>query len=700
MSYAMPNYGTSAFAGQSIQDQTDLQCVAAGSGGTGVLSGLAVSPSSGMTLAVASGTASYEGTTQTYAGGSVTLPAAQTQGDRRDIVIWQSSTNTVTYVQGANCGVQGWTLSASGSGPVKPAIPAGAVLLAEVYVAYNTTAVAAENIVDKRVAPPPPPTTGLGLKTYTGGGTLTVTQAISDQGAGFTGWYLDPRFVWYLSGTFTGISNFRVTSDMIGSIGWNGTVSYGAGYINAGTGTDGIAVTGASTGDAQGLMFERVVIVGTNANATFHLAGGQRNGVMRDSLVYNLATSSTSYGLIDDTADQSSTRNSEDWLFDNVKVAGFNPIGIGIGDTSQRANDTIWNQITTRCTGAGYAITLYQDSNHTFNNFYDRTVGSVGVLGVVNNLSTGSIYFRGGELLNNSGNANSHVLVSSGSGAVVLDGTSVTAVTNRTITDATLNGTTTLDDPAGSFTAADVGLLVSGPGYPIGTSIVTYVSATQVTTSNATTVSGTNQTVTLAPSTVSITAGKITVRARSAPKGTWDIGGTGALLVDDSSNSCGSLNVYGSGTVYLAPNGYPAGSPTISTIFTGTVLGGPVSANFKQTTPAITPSATANTYGTAQTVTPDANYNGFTVVAAQTVLSGLATETVTIQITPTWRTAGAGTPFTFTYSSNGTQALSDNSKINLWLDGDFLASFSVAVKSSISSSTASVTVTVGGMSLV
>jgi|HubBroStandDraft_1064217.scaffolds.fasta_scaffold137627_2 hypothetical protein len=48
------------------------------------------------------------------------------------------------------CGVAGWTrYSPPFTAPVKPAIPSGSVLLAEVYVASTTTAIAVGNIIDK-----------------------------------------------------------------------------------------------------------------------------------------------------------------------------------------------------------------------------------------------------------------------------------------------------------------------------------------------------------------------------------------------------------------------------------------------------------------------------------------------------------------------------------------------------------------------
>lgn len=348
---------------------------------------------------------------------------------------------------------------------------------------------------------------GSGLRYWSGGGTLSVAQAIFDQSMGWSGWYLDPRFVWNLSGTFTGISNFKIESDMIGSIGWNGNVSYGVGYVNVGTALDGIAVAGATIGDAQGLLFEGLVLVGNNSNCPFHYGGGQRNCLLRDVLVVNNSTSPTSYGIIVDTALQGA-RNSEDQLFDRVMVVAYNPIGIGIANGAQQANDTLWNAVTTACTGPGSAITnAGSGANHTFVNFYDRTAAGVGVAATILNTGTGSMYFRGGELLNNNRAAGALVISSTGGGAIVLDGAATTAVTGPT-------------------------------------------------------------------NTVSLTAGRITVRNRSAPKGTWHLGAAGCSVdIADTSNSCGSMTITGAAgdLVMFAAASYVGGAPTV-TGFTGTTI--------------------------------------------------------------------------------------------------------------------------------
>lgn len=67
----------------------------------------------------------------------------------------------------------------------------------------------------------------------------------------------------------------------------------------------------------------------------------------------------------------------------------------------------------------------------------------------------------------------------------------------RTITDATTNTDTSLVDPAGSFTADDVGRTVTGTGIAASTTISAYVSTTEVTLNNPTTATATNVTVTL-----------------------------------------------------------------------------------------------------------------------------------------------------------------------------------------------------------
>jgi len=57
---------------------------------------------------------------------------------------------SVGILAGTPCAVAGWTRNSSTPPPMKPAIPATGVLLAEVYVPGSASSIAAKNIVDKR----------------------------------------------------------------------------------------------------------------------------------------------------------------------------------------------------------------------------------------------------------------------------------------------------------------------------------------------------------------------------------------------------------------------------------------------------------------------------------------------------------------------------------------------------------------------
>ncbi len=148
MALFLPNLESGpTFDGQSVQDATDLFATNAVTQRTGVVTGLQVSNLTGMTASVASGTYAYNGTFYQYSGGSVTVTAASSS-DRRDIVSISTS-GSVVVTAGNPCGTPGWTRSASTFPPIKPSIPANAVLLGEIYVANTTASVTAGNIIDK-----------------------------------------------------------------------------------------------------------------------------------------------------------------------------------------------------------------------------------------------------------------------------------------------------------------------------------------------------------------------------------------------------------------------------------------------------------------------------------------------------------------------------------------------------------------------
>lgn len=144
MAFSIPNKADAFHANQAKIDAVDLNIVAAASGGTGVLTGCAVTAqgSPDMTVAVASGTVLVAGTgVVSVSSGNVTITAADATNPRFDLI-------TV-----GNTGTKAATAGTAAANPVFPAIPSNSVVLAAVYVPANDTTVAANQIVDKRAAP-------------------------------------------------------------------------------------------------------------------------------------------------------------------------------------------------------------------------------------------------------------------------------------------------------------------------------------------------------------------------------------------------------------------------------------------------------------------------------------------------------------------------------------------------------------------
>ena len=139
MAYTIPNSVDASVAGQASPDSRDFDIITAGSGLSGVISGCAVTTSSGMNLSVAAGVVIIAGKEVAVSSGTVTIGAASGSYNRYDLVYVNSS---------GTKGVQGGTAA---SNPVFPSIPANSVILAAVYVPISDTTIGSEQIVDKRV---------------------------------------------------------------------------------------------------------------------------------------------------------------------------------------------------------------------------------------------------------------------------------------------------------------------------------------------------------------------------------------------------------------------------------------------------------------------------------------------------------------------------------------------------------------------
>lgn len=152
MPFTIPDYANATFPEQAAPDSVDFDALTQGFGVAGVVSGCAVTPSSLMTLAVAAGSLWFAGGTAAvaYAGGTVTIGAADATNPRIDIVTISSAGSAVV------------TAGTAAAHPVSPTIPANAAIIAAVWVPATATTISAGSIIDKRVN---------GTRPISGGGT-------------------------------------------------------------------------------------------------------------------------------------------------------------------------------------------------------------------------------------------------------------------------------------------------------------------------------------------------------------------------------------------------------------------------------------------------------------------------------------------------------------------------------------------------
>ena len=141
MSYTIPNEAAAAFADQAEPDKVDFDILAAGSAGTGVVSGCAVTAHgpADMGVAVAIGVIAVSGTQANVAAGDLVIGAADPANPRFDLIVVSSA------------GVKSVTAGTAAANPVFPTIPANSVVLAAVYVPALDAAIDSNQIVDKRV---------------------------------------------------------------------------------------------------------------------------------------------------------------------------------------------------------------------------------------------------------------------------------------------------------------------------------------------------------------------------------------------------------------------------------------------------------------------------------------------------------------------------------------------------------------------
>lgn len=146
MAYEIPNFQIAPVSQQSRPDKRDFDVLLAPHQSESfVISGLGVTPSSALTVAVASGRYSINGVEYSYGGGTATAVANATGNPRIDLVVINTS-GVVSVVQGTPVAVT------SEDGPQWPAIPANSLVLARLDVTAGLPAITTDEIVDKRVS--------------------------------------------------------------------------------------------------------------------------------------------------------------------------------------------------------------------------------------------------------------------------------------------------------------------------------------------------------------------------------------------------------------------------------------------------------------------------------------------------------------------------------------------------------------------
>ncbi len=145
MAFTIPNEADAFAAAQAAPDKVDLDILAAGYNGNGVIKGAAAEcvvtaqTTPDMTVAVAAGIIAVGSVMVSVIAGNVTITAANATNPRFDLIVID------------NAGVKSAVAGTSAAAPVFPAIPANSVVLAAVYVPANDTTMAANQITDKRI---------------------------------------------------------------------------------------------------------------------------------------------------------------------------------------------------------------------------------------------------------------------------------------------------------------------------------------------------------------------------------------------------------------------------------------------------------------------------------------------------------------------------------------------------------------------
>lgn len=144
MAFTIPNEAAAAFVAQAEPDSVHFDVLAAGIGGTCVVSGCAVTAQgiADNTVAVAAGEVIVAGTKATVASGNLTIATGHITLPRFDLI------------SASNAGVKVVTAGTAAANPLFPAVPANSVALAVVYVPTLDIVIAANQIYDLRLIVP------------------------------------------------------------------------------------------------------------------------------------------------------------------------------------------------------------------------------------------------------------------------------------------------------------------------------------------------------------------------------------------------------------------------------------------------------------------------------------------------------------------------------------------------------------------
>ena len=488
------------YAGQAVVDKTDLAAIANVAQGYGVVSGCLVSAGGAYNVNVASGVILVAGVQVPVSAVTALAPAAASSTDRRDIVV-ASTAGAVSIVSGTPTTETAipWTTTSSYNPPVKPAIPAGSVLLAEIYIPGGGGTIVTGWITDKTLTNPY--LTGVGAQTAIRtaanqdlprrGGNVGVATSV-DASASFPYGQIEVVIGDSIAAA-VGASSFGKTDWP--SILANqenrllGLPDAGIGYVDAYGGggiwnLPGFSAVGASCVGVAGMAPEAnnaPTGVQLGAAAATSTAAGATNS-LTDNRVFNRALVFYKPGAAYDNIGVSvQGQNGATYATINTTAASTpGNLTVSIYDTGVIASPTVAPTMSMfRVTRGGTAPIVYGVL------YYAPGVTGTSGLSMLNLAAGGTESASWTDrrtwesALAALGTSIRRVHIRLGGNDVLLA---------RVVGDAVFNNSTTLTSATATFTPGDVGRVISGNvNIPAGTTISAWVSSTQVTLSAAAT---------------------------------------------------------------------------------------------------------------------------------------------------------------------------------------------------------------------